>query len=176
MSGESIAVCYSVTLCDFLSSRIAGRYARANFPKDCAMANYAWFTKLHRYLYHQTKGVIGANLGAPMVLMYTIGAKSGQSRMVPLQYYPAEPDGILVLASNNGQAKAPGWYYNLKAHPEIDVRVGREMRRVRAEELNEEKRAKAWPAMLKQNPAIAKYAASAGRVLPVILLRTTKPG
>ncbi len=89
------------------------------------MANFEWFTKVHRFLYHHTRGVIGGNLGAPMVLMYTIGAKTGQSRPVPLQYYPAGDEGVLVLASNNGQAKAPGWYFNLKAHPDIDIRYNR---------------------------------------------------
>ena len=109
-----------------------------------------------------------------MVLMYTIGAKTGQPRLVPLQYYPAGAEGILVLASNNGQAKAPGWYYNLKAHPDIDIRVGREKRRVHAEELKPERRDDVWPAMRKQNPAIETYARNAGRVLPIVLLRTEK--
>jgi deazaflavin-dependent oxidoreductase (nitroreductase family) len=138
------------------------------------MANFEWFSKAHRFVYHHSRGWIGGNLGRPMVLMYTIGAKTGLVRPVPLQYYPAGPDGILVLASNNGQAKAPAWYHNLKAHPEIDIRVGRRMRRVRAEEVGPERRAELWPAMRQQNPAIEDYAARAGRVLPIILLRTLK--
>jgi deazaflavin-dependent oxidoreductase (nitroreductase family) len=139
------------------------------------MADYAWFAKAHRFVYHHTGGLIGAKLGAfPMVLMYAIGAKTGQVRQTPLQYYPAEPDGIMVLASNNGQPKAPAWYHNLKAHPDIDILVGREKRRVHAEELAPERRAEVWPAMAKQNPAIDTYAAKAGRVLPIMLLRTVK--
>jgi deazaflavin-dependent oxidoreductase (nitroreductase family) len=138
------------------------------------MANFEWFSKAHRWVYHHSGGWIGANLGAPMVLMYTIGAKSGVTRMVPLQYYPAEPEGILVLASNNGQPKAPAWYHNLKAHPELDIRVGRDKRRVLAEEVGPERRAEFWPGMSKQNPAIERYAARAGRVLPIMLLRTLK--
>lgn len=139
------------------------------------MANFAWFTKFHRFIYHHSGGWVGGNLGAPMVLMYTIGARTGESRVVPLQYYPAGAEGILVLGSNNGQAKAPAWYYNLKAHPDIDIRVGREKRSVHAEELTPERRAEAWPAMRKQNPAIDDYARNAGgRVLPVMLLRTVK--
>ena len=138
------------------------------------MANFAWFSKAHRWVYHYTGGWVGANLGAPMVLMYTIGAKTGLIRTVPLQYYDAEPEGILVLASNNGQPKPPAWYHNLKAHPEIDIRVGRRKRRVRAEELGPERRAEVWPEMRKQNAAIERYAASAGRTLPIILLRTLR--
>jgi deazaflavin-dependent oxidoreductase (nitroreductase family) len=136
------------------------------------MANFEWVTKIHRFVYHHSKGRLGGNLGAPMVLMYTVGAKTGLTRMVPLQYYPADPAGIMVLASNNGQAKAPGWYYNLKANPDIEILVGREKRRVHAEELSPERRAEVWPAMAKQNPAIDEYARKAGRVLPIMLLRT----
>ena len=122
-----------------------------------------------------SSGWIGGRLGPiPMVLMYTIGAKTGQTRMVPLQYYDAEPEGIMVLASNNGQPKAPAWYHNLKAHPEIDILVGRHRRRVRAEELPPERRAQVWPEMHRQNKAIETYAAKAGRVLPIMLLRTLK--
>jgi F420H(2)-dependent quinone reductase len=137
-----------------------------------SMANFEWVSKAHRFVYHHSNGWLGGWLGRPMVLMYTIGAKTGLTRMIPLQYYPAEPEGILVLASNNGQAKAPAWYHNLKAHPDIEILVGRERRRVHAEELSPERRAEVWPAMRKQNAQIETYAAKAGRIIPVMLLRT----
>jgi deazaflavin-dependent oxidoreductase (nitroreductase family) len=140
------------------------------------MADFAWFAKAHSFVFHHTHGWIGGNLGAPMVLMYTIGAKTGLMRPVPLQCYPAEPEGVMVLASNNGKPKAPGWYYNLKAHPDIDILVERQKRRVHAEELSPERRAEVWPEMRKRNPAIDTYAAKAGRVLPIMLLRTVKTG
>ena len=136
----------------------------------------AWFTKAHRFAFHRTNGRIGGTLGSiPMVLMYTIGAKTAELRLIPVQCYAVEPEGVLVLASNNGQSRLPGWYYNLKAHPEIDVLVGRERRRVRAEELDAESYAAAWPEMLKQNRSIEDYKARAGgRKLPILLLRTLK--
>jgi deazaflavin-dependent oxidoreductase (nitroreductase family) len=135
--------------------------------------NY-WFAKGHRYVYHRTNGRIGSSLGGiPMALMYTIGAKTGQMRPISLQCYPCVPEGVLVLASNNGQPMNPGWYYNLKAHPEIDVLVGKEKRRVRAEQLDAARGAIEWPKMKKQNPAIDDYRARAkGRELPIFLLRT----
>lgn len=56
----------------------------------------AWFTKVHRFAFHRTNGRIGGKLGnIPMALMYTIGAKTGQVRMIPLQCYPVEPEGVL---------------------------------------------------------------------------------
>jgi deazaflavin-dependent oxidoreductase (nitroreductase family) len=135
------------------------------------MANYAWFSKAHAYVYDKTNGWLGGKLGYPMVLIYAIGAKTGLTRPIPLQYYTVGAEGLLVLASNNGQPKAPAWYHNLKAHPEVDIRVGRRKYRVRAEELGPERRAEVWPAMRKQNPAVDRYAAKAGRVLPILLLR-----
>jgi deazaflavin-dependent oxidoreductase (nitroreductase family) len=137
-----------------------------------SMANFEWVSKTHRFIYHHSNGWLGGYLGRPMVLMYTIGAKTGLTRMIPLQYYPAGPEGILVLASNNGQAKAPAWYHNLKAHPDIEILVGRQRRRVHAEELSPERRAEVWPEMRRQNSQIDGYAASAGRIIPVMLLRT----
>ena len=137
-----------------------------------------WFTKVHRFAFDRTHGRIGGKLGhVPMALMYTIGAKTGQARLIPLQCYPVEPEGVLVLASNNGQPRHPGWYYNLKAHPVIDALVGREKRRVRAEELDAERRAIEWPKMVEQNSAIEDYKTRAGeRELPIFLLRTLSKG
>src|ERR1700760_3379220 len=135
------------------------------------MANFEWVTQAHRFVYHNTNGWIGGWLGRPMVLMYTIGAKTGLPRTIPLQCYPVGDEGVLVLASNNGQAKAPGWYFNLKAHPDIEIRLGRRKLRVHAEELPAERREAVWPAMRKMNPEIDTYAAKAGRVLPIMLLR-----
>lgn len=136
------------------------------------MANFEWVSKAHRFIYHHSNGWIGGYLGRPMVLMYTIGAKTGLTRMIPLQYYPMEPEGILVLASNNGQPKAPAWYHNLRAHPDIEILAGRQRRRVHAEELSPERRAEVWPEMRRQNSQIEAYAAKAGRIIPVMLLRT----
>lgn len=140
------------------------------------MANFAWVTKAHSFVYHHTNGLVGGWLGRPMVLMYTIGAKTGLPRPIPLQCYPVDDDGVLVLASNNGQAKAPGWYYNLKAHPDIEIRLGRRKLHVHAEELSPDQRTEVWPAMRGQNRAIDSYAAKAGRVLPIMRLRPSPQG
>ncbi len=140
------------------------------------MANWQWFTKAHRAVYKATGGRLGANLmGIPMVLMHTIGAKSGQLRSAPVACYP-HPDGLLTLASNNGGPKAPAWWFNIKANPEIEVQYRRERRRVRAEEISEEERQKYWDAMAAINPRINQYWSQAqaehGRRIPVVLLRT----
>jgi deazaflavin-dependent oxidoreductase (nitroreductase family) len=95
--------------------------------------------------------------GLPVVMINTIGAKSGQPRVVPVLGIPV--DGRLaVIASNFGQQRHPSWYYNLLAHPEVDVRIdggGRE--RVRAVELEGDRRQRAWQEGLRMYPGFAQY-------------------
>jgi deazaflavin-dependent oxidoreductase (nitroreductase family) len=91
---------------------------------------------LHRKLYLLSDGRVGAKLdGSPMALLHTIGRKSGATHTVPLVFYQIDPRGIIVLGSNTGSPKPPIWRPNLKANPEIDIQIGREKKRVRAEEI-----------------------------------------
>lgn len=136
------------------------------------MANYLWFSKLHTRLYLATNGLVGHKLWHPMVLMHTIGAKSGTVRTAPVQYYPLDESGIIVLASNNGQPRPPAWWFNIKSNPEFTIQVGREKRRVRAETVDSQRRQQLWPLMRAQNSNIDSYAERSGREIPVILLRT----
>jgi deazaflavin-dependent oxidoreductase (nitroreductase family) len=136
------------------------------------MANYRWFTKLHRKCYEITDGRLGAQLaGRPIALLYTVGCKSGQIRSIPLVYYDLDKDGIIVLASNNGSPKPPAWWLNLQKTPEIDVQIGRKKQRLRAEEVDDQRRLELWPQMVKANALIAGYPAKSGRKIPIILLR-----
>lgn len=136
------------------------------------MANYLWFSKLHTKVYLATDGRIGHKLWNTMVLMHTIGAKSDLVRTIPVQYYPLDDSGIIILASNNGQLKPPAWWFNIKANPEFTIQVGREKRRVRAELVSSDRRQQLWPQMLALNGDIDVYVKKSGREIPVILLRT----
>ncbi len=140
------------------------------------MADWQWVTRAHRAIYKATGGRIGGNLmGIPMVMMHTIGAKSGEVRSIPVACYE-HPEGLLVLASNNAGPKMPAWWHNMRANPEFDIQYKREKRRVRAEEISEEERLKYWDMMADINPRIVHYWHTAqteyNRRIPVVLLRT----
>ncbi|MGE0218395.1 nitroreductase family deazaflavin-dependent oxidoreductase [Mycolicibacterium sp.] len=83
--------------------------------------------KLHDNLYKRTNGRIGHRLPvpgvAPNLLLHTVGAKTGQPRTNTLSYFRDGGD-YYVVASKGGDPKAPGWYHNLKAHPDIEINVG----------------------------------------------------
>lgn len=84
------------------------------------------FVRVHDALYQRTNGLVGHRIpGAPnSLLLHTVGAKSGLSRINTLSYARDGGD-YLVVASNGGGDRAPGWYHNLKARPAVRVQVGR---------------------------------------------------
>jgi deazaflavin-dependent oxidoreductase (nitroreductase family) len=92
-----------------------------------------WFEKqvgtpllmLHDRIYKSTNGRIGHRIpGAPpSLLLHTIGAKTGQQRTTSLTY-ARDGDNYLIVASKGGDPKAPGWYHNIKAEPDVEINVG----------------------------------------------------
>jgi deazaflavin-dependent oxidoreductase (nitroreductase family) len=113
----------------------------------------------------------GVFAGAPMVLLHHRGAKTGTERVSPLVYFP-DGDRMLVVASAAGAPKNPDWYHNLKAHPRIDVEVGRETFPVVAEELPRAERDEKWVQITAAAPGFADYQekTKATRVIPVFAL------
>ena len=135
------------------------------------MANWAWFTKLHRSVYEKTDGRLMARLGGlDMLLLTTTGRKSGQERTLPLACFQ-DGDDLVVVGSNNGQDRPPAWWLNLQAKPEGRVRFGREVFPVRAERATGAEHERLWPWLKQQNPQYAKYENRTEREIPVVLLK-----
>jgi len=82
---------------------------------------------LHDKLYKSTDGRIGHRVPLPgmppSLLLHTVGAKTGTQRTNTLSYFPDGAD-YYVVASKGGDPKAPGWYHNLKANPDIEINLG----------------------------------------------------
>jgi deazaflavin-dependent oxidoreductase (nitroreductase family) len=102
------------------------------------MPNIRWLlaliTVLHRALYRATGGRIGANMaGMRMLLLETLGRRSGQRRATPLLYVE-DGERFVVVASNAGDARNPAWLLNLRKHPEAGIQVGTRRVAVRARE------------------------------------------
>lgn len=82
---------------------------------------------LHDKLYKSTGGRIGHRIPlpgvAPSLLLHTVGAKTGRQRTNTLSYFP-DGGSYYVVASKGGDPKAPGWYHNLKANPDVEINLG----------------------------------------------------
>jgi len=81
--------------------------------------------RAHDAIHQRTNGLIGHRIPgmAPHLLLHTVGAKTGIARTASLSY-AADGNSYLVVASKGGAPKAPGWYFNLKKQPGVEINVG----------------------------------------------------
>lgn len=80
---------------------------------------------LHDLIYRRTGGWIGHRVPGlpPNLLLHHVGAKTGRARTSTLSY-ARDGDDYLIVASMGGAPRSPGWYHNLKAHPDVEINVG----------------------------------------------------
>ncbi|MEY8015163.1 nitroreductase family deazaflavin-dependent oxidoreductase [Mycobacterium servetii] len=81
--------------------------------------------RLHAAVYEKTHGWVGHRIpiAPPCLLLHTVGAKTGQPRTAALSY-ARDGDSYLIVASNGGADRPPGWYHNLRKHPRCEINVG----------------------------------------------------
>ena len=115
-------------------------------------------------------GRVGGNFGdAPLLLLHTVGARSGQPRINPMMYL-ADGDRYLVFASKAGSDRNPDWYWNLRANPEVTIEVGEETVAVHATELTGGERDEKYRIQSERYPGFVGYQQKTSRIIPVIAL------
>ena len=107
--------------------------------------------------------------GAPMLLLHSIGAKSGKERINPLMYQPRD-DGYAIFASEAGAPTNPDWYHNLRANPSASIEVGEDTVTVAAREADGAERDEIWSGQKADFPNFAEYEQKTDRVIPVVVL------
>jgi deazaflavin-dependent oxidoreductase (nitroreductase family) len=126
--------------------------------------------RLNRFLYELSGGAIGGSLGgAPVLLLTTIGRKSGKERTKPLLYLAGET-GLVVVASYGGAPTHPAWFLNLEATPDVWVQIKRERRPMRARRATPEEREQLWPRVVDLYPSYESYQRRTTREIPVVVL------
>ena len=118
--------------------------------------------------------VMAAVYGLPILTLHTTGAKSGQPRLSPLVYVRDAGD-VMLIGTNFGQAKHPGWTANLLAHPAASVQIGPETLAVSAELVDDDTWARVFPAFVAVYPGYANYMQRRGH-LPPRMFRLTASG
>ena len=120
--------------------------------------------------FRANEGRVGGNFaGAPLLLLHSTGAKSGEERVNPMMYQQVGDDWA-VFASYAGKDTNPAWYHNLVAHPDASIEVGTDTVEVTARELPPDERAPIWEEQKRRYPGFAGYESQTSRVIPVILL------
>jgi deazaflavin-dependent oxidoreductase (nitroreductase family) len=111
--------------------------------------------------------------GKTLLLVHTIGAKSGEERINPLAY-TTDGDRLVIIASKGGSPTNPDWYYNILAHPLVTVEVGTNKFQAQAAVASEPERSRLYAKMVEMMPGFADYERKTTRVIPVITLTPVK--
>ena len=107
--------------------------------------------------------------GAPLLLLHTVGARSGQERVNPMMYR-AVGDGYAVFASKAGAPTNPDWYHNLRANPRVRAEIGTGTVQLAARVAEGEERERIWSAQKQEYPGFADYERKTDRQIPVVIL------
>lgn len=134
-------------------------------------------SRLHPLAYRAMggRGLVGRNFGVLNVIVTMTGRRTGRVRDVPLFAFE---DGarLVVIGSNAGDDREPAWVGNLRANPTASVRVGREVRPVRAREAEGEERVRLWALAVDGYPGYELYRQMTLRRIPVVVLEPVGEG
>jgi F420H(2)-dependent quinone reductase len=120
--------------------------------------------------YMESGGTDGTEMqGKPVILLTTVGAKTGKLRKTPLMRI--EHDGeYAIVASLGGAPKNPVWYYNVKASPRVELQDGTATGDYQAREVFGDEKAVWWERAVQAWPDYAKYQTKTERQIPVFVL------
>ena len=125
---------------------------------------------VHQLVYRLTGGTIGANFrGGQILLLTTIGRKTGKARTWPLAYF-RDGEKLVIVGSNGGLDRDPAWCLNLRSTPTALIQVGPTQLRVRAEEARGAERDRLWQMVTTQAPLYARYQTMTQRPIPLMIL------
>ncbi len=134
-------------------------------------SSYADFTKalVDDFRAHAGKVTFGPFLGRDLLLLTTVGARTGEPRLAPV-VYTRDGDRIVIIASKNGAPTHPAWYVNLLANPIVTVELGAETFQARASDVVGVDRDRLYAAHAAVHPTFLEYPARTTRVIPVVVL------
>jgi deazaflavin-dependent oxidoreductase (nitroreductase family) len=119
-------------------------------------------------------GKVGGRFaGRSLLLLHTIGARSGQPRINPVAC-TRDGDRLVVIASKGGAPTNPDWYHNILANPLVTVETGTEQFQVLATIAAEPERTRLYDKMVEMMPGFGEYRDKTTRVIPVIILTRVK--
>jgi deazaflavin-dependent oxidoreductase (nitroreductase family) len=123
---------------------------------------------------HGGKATSGPFVGRPVLIVTSVGARSGQRRETPL-VYSRDGEGYVIVASKGGAPTNPSWYHNLVDNPAVTVEVLGQAFEARARVTEGDERDRLFRAHADQNPNFYEYQKRTTRRIPVIVLEPVSP-
>ena len=122
------------------------------------------------FLYRLTNGLIGGKMaGRSVLLLHTIGRKSGKSYITPTNYY-RDGENYVLVASNWGKTNNPAWFFNLMNRPETIIEVKGQRLSVWARQANPDEYERLWKMVIQQNAYYVRYQSQIKRKIPLVIL------
>jgi deazaflavin-dependent oxidoreductase (nitroreductase family) len=131
-------------------------------------------SQLHLLIYRASLGVLGRRLGlrrAQILVLTTIGRRTGKPRTVPLLTVDDGDGGLVIVASHGGLDEPPGWWLNLAAHPVAVVEAGGRRFTVSAERVGRDRYSVLWRRLVEAFPGYEDYRLRTPREMPIVVLR-----
>ncbi len=129
------------------------------------------FVRGNAWVFRRTNGRLGSRMGKQSVLLLnTVGRKSGRTYTTPLSYFRDGPN-YLVVASNWGQEEPPDWFRNLMQNRRTTIQVKDETMQVEARQAEGEEYARLWKLVTSQNGQYLAYQKKVTRQIPVVVLK-----
>ncbi len=129
------------------------------------------FTRFHVFLYHISRGKIGGRaIGLPVLMLTTIGRKSGKARTTPVGFIHRDGE-YLVAATSSGSAQNPTWFSNLKSNPEAAVEINGRQIKVHALIASGDERDQLYEVFKATHPSLGWIEKRTAREIPVIRLQ-----
>ena len=152
-----------------LGSRATELYARIS-PRLAGRPGTAHATRADAWLVRRFgRSVLGRALGVSVLVLRTIGRRSGEPREAPMFFVPHR-DGYAVVASNAGSRRPPAWWLNLEAEPDAEALIDGSWRPVRARRATDDEARELWPRLVEVYEGYEHYRRIAPRELPVVVL------
>jgi deazaflavin-dependent oxidoreductase (nitroreductase family) len=136
-----------------------------------AKALFRFFMSVQVGLFRFTKGRAMSSLrGMPLLLLTTVGRKTGKLRTAPLMYI-RDGNNFVVTASNFGRDEDPAWYRNLKASPQVQIEVQGKRLDMSASVATPSEQERLWAQLVSSAPFFDDYKKGTTRHIPMVLLR-----
>ncbi len=130
-----------------------------------------WFMRINAFFLRITNGRLGGKLGKQTILLLeTIGRKSGQPRVIPIAYYFYEGK-YLIVESNWGKDTHADWYWNLQKHPRAALQVNGQKITVEAHNAEGEEYMRLWKFVTDKHPPYLQYQHMTKRRIPIVVFQ-----
>ena len=128
-------------------------------------------TGMHKVIFRASRGrLIGRGMGMPVLMLTTIGRRSGEPRTTMLTSPLVDGGTLVLVASYGGDPRHPAWFLNLRENPEVEVTMEGRTRKMRARVASSEERADLWARVTSDHSNYAAYQRRTDREIPLVLL------